>query len=107
MFHQIASHGPSYFLRYPEGFDGFSPACARPELTECCAEELANAYDNTILYTDWVMAQSIDILNEQDRVIPAMFYVSDHGESPWASRACICMARRGSWHLKSRSRCRW
>ncbi len=81
VFHQIASHGPSYFLRYPEGFAGFEPACARPELTECSAEELANAYDNTVLYTDWVMAQSIDILNAQDRVIPAMFYVSDHGES--------------------------
>lgn len=81
VFHQIGSHGPSYFLRYPEGFDGFEPACSRPELTECSSEELANAYDNTILYMDWVMAQSLDILNEQDRVIPAMFYVSDHGES--------------------------
>ena len=81
VFHMIGSHGPSYFLRYPEGFDGFSPACARAELTECSAEELANAYDNTILYSDWVMAQSVDILNAQDRVIPAMFYVSDHGES--------------------------
>ena len=81
VFHMIGSHGPSYFLRYPEGFDGYAPACARPELTECSAEELANAYDNTILYMDWVMAQSVDILNQQDRVIPAMFYVSDHGES--------------------------
>lgn len=81
VFHQIGSHGPSYYLRYPEGFDGYKPACARPELTECSAEELRNAYDDTILYMDWVMAQSIDILNAEDRVIPAMFYVSDHGES--------------------------
>ncbi len=81
VFHQIASHGPSYFLRYPEGMAGFAPACATAVLTDCSAEELALAYDNTILYTDWVMAQSIDILQAADRVTPAMFYVSDHGES--------------------------
>ncbi|MFZ1470884.1 MAG: sulfatase-like hydrolase/transferase [Paracoccaceae bacterium] len=81
VFHQIGSHGPSYYLRYPAAMEGFKPDCSRPELTECSAEELRNAYDNTILYADWVMAQSIDILNGSDRIIPAMFYVSDHGES--------------------------
>jgi lipid A ethanolaminephosphotransferase len=81
VFHQIGSHGPSYFLRYPPEMEGFSPACETAVLTECTSEELALAYDNTILYMDWVMAQSIDILEASDRVTPAMFYVSDHGES--------------------------
>jgi lipid A ethanolaminephosphotransferase len=81
VLHQIGSHGPSYYLRYPEGMAGFSPACMRAELTECSPEELTAAYDNTILYTDWVMAQSIDILVGAENVLPAMFYVSDHGES--------------------------
>lgn len=34
-----------------------------------------------MLYSDKVMAQSIDILNATDRVIPMVFYASDHGES--------------------------
>ncbi len=81
VLHQIGSHGPSYFLRYPKGMAGFTPACDHAELTNCTAEELTNAYDNTILYSDWVMGQTIDILSGADNVLPAMIYVSDHGES--------------------------
>lgn len=81
VFHQIGSHGPSYFLRYPPEMKGFAPACGTAVLTDCTAEELALAYDNTILYSDWVMAQSIDILEAATGVTPAMVYVSDHGES--------------------------
>ncbi|HEY6918020.1 MAG TPA: sulfatase-like hydrolase/transferase, partial [Tabrizicola sp.] len=44
-------------------------------------EEIVNAYDNTIAYTDYFLAQVIDLLDASDRVIPAMYYVSDHGES--------------------------
>ncbi len=81
VLHQIGSHGPSYFLRYPEDKAKFIPACSTPEVDKCSAAELVNAYDNTLLYTDWVLAQSIDILNAADRVIPMAFYASDHGES--------------------------
>ena len=81
VLHQIGSHGPSYFLRYPEDKAAFTPACATPDVASCSREELRNAYDNTLLYTDWVMAQSVDILDAADNVLPMMFYVSDHGES--------------------------
>ena len=81
VLHQIGSHGPSYWLRYPADREVFAPACKTPELTECSTEEIVNAYDNTIAYTDWFLAQVIDMLDAQERVIPAMFYVSDHGES--------------------------
>ncbi len=81
VLHQIGSHGPSYFMRYPQDKAVFAPACATPEVAKCTAEELRNAYDNTILYTDSVLAASIDILQGQDNVLPVMFYVSDHGES--------------------------
>ncbi len=81
VLHQIGNHGPSYFLRYPEDQEIYAPACTTPEVVTCTPEELVNAYDNALHYTDWVMAQSIDILNAADRVIPVMFYVSDHGES--------------------------
>lgn len=81
VLHQIGSHGPSYFLRYPEDMAVFSPACATSEVASCSADQLINAYDNTLHYTDWVLSQSIDILNAADRVLPMMFYASDHGES--------------------------
>ena len=81
VLHQIGSHGPSYWLRYPPERELFKPACQTPELTECTADEIVNAYDNTIAYTDFFLAQVIDLLDASDRVIPAMYYVSDHGES--------------------------
>lgn len=81
VLHQIGSHGPSYWLRYPPERELFKPACQTPELTQCSSEEIVNAYDNTIAYTDWFLAQVIDLLDASDRVIPAMYYVSDHGES--------------------------
>lgn len=81
VLHQIGSHGPSYWLRYPAAREIFTPACKTPELTNCSTEEIVNAYDNTIAYTDHFLAEVIDLLDAQDRVIPAMYYVSDHGES--------------------------
>jgi lipid A ethanolaminephosphotransferase len=81
VLHQIGSHGPSYWLRYPADHEIFTPACKTPELTDCTTEEIVNAYDNTIAYTDYFLSQIIDQLDAQDRVIPAMYYVSDHGES--------------------------
>jgi len=81
VLHQIGSHGPSYWLRYPSEQERFAPACQTPDLTECSSEEIVNAYDNTIAYTDRFLSQVIDLLDSHDRVIPAMFYVSDHGES--------------------------
>jgi lipid A ethanolaminephosphotransferase len=81
VMHQIGSHGPSYWLRYPPERELFKPACHTPELTSCSTEEIVNAYDNTIAYTDYFLSQVIDLLDASDRVIPAMYYVSDHGES--------------------------
>lgn len=81
VLHQIGSHGPSYWLRYPPERELYKPACHTPELTNCSTEEIVNAYDNTIAYTDFFLAQVIDLLDASDRVIPAMYYVSDHGES--------------------------
>jgi lipid A ethanolaminephosphotransferase len=81
VLHQIGSHGPSYWLRYPADQERFAPACQTPELSLCSTEEIVNAYDNTIAYTDHFLAQVIDLLESEDRVYPAMYYVSDHGES--------------------------
>jgi len=81
VFHQIGSHGPSYFIRYPKEYERFTPACNDSELKNCSRDEIKNAYDNTIAYTDHILAETIKFLQAQDNVIPAMFYISDHGES--------------------------
>ncbi len=81
VLHQIGSHGPSYWLRYPEDRETFKPACHSPELGDCTTDEIVNAYDNTILETDRFLSQVIDQLGASGRVTPAMIYVSDHGES--------------------------
>jgi lipid A ethanolaminephosphotransferase len=81
VLHQIGSHGPSYWLRYPDDREVFTPACKTPDLAACSSEEIVNAYDNTILYTDQTLSETIDMLDAQGRVTPALYYVSDHGES--------------------------
>ncbi|KQX16266.1 MULTISPECIES: phosphoethanolamine--lipid A transferase [unclassified Ensifer] len=82
VLHQLGSHGPSYYLRYPEKFRRFTPDCRTAELMKCSVEEITNAYDNTILYTDYVVASVARLLEKhQDQIAGAMIYMSDHGES--------------------------
>jgi lipid A ethanolaminephosphotransferase len=82
VLHMKGSHGPAYFKRYPPAFAAFTPACDNVQLDRCSRQEIVNAYDNTLRYTDYVLSQTIDLLrrNEQ-RFDTAMLYVSDHGES--------------------------
>lgn len=80
--HQQGSHGPAYYLRHPDNFTKFSPECKSSELNSCSREEIANAYDNTIAYTDYFIAQVISKLKKYNNTADtAMIYVSDHGES--------------------------
>jgi lipid A ethanolaminephosphotransferase len=82
VLHQKGSHGPAYYKRVPEQFKRFTPVCETSELQQCSREQIVNAYDNTILYTDYVLAKLIDLLKQQpDSVDTAMIYASDHGES--------------------------
>lgn len=82
VLHQLGNHGPSYFRRYPEAFARFQPACQSDDLRKCSREEIVNAYDNALLYTDHVLARLIAKLQAgADKVDSAVVYVSDHGES--------------------------
>lgn len=82
VFHMLGSHGPSYFRRYPPAFAQFQPDCRDDDLRRCSAEEVANAYDNSVLYTDHVLAGAIAKLRAHaGEVDSALVYVSDHGES--------------------------
>jgi len=82
VLHMMGNHGPAYFHRYPAAFRRFVPDCPTAELRECSREQVVNAYDNAILYTDHVLAGVVDILAHNPRPVDsAMIYVSDHGES--------------------------
>jgi len=82
VMHQLGSHGPAYFKRYPLVFKQFKPACESEDLRVCSAAEIVNAYDNSLLYTDFVLGKVIDFLDQAQKTHDtAMIYVSDHGES--------------------------
>lgn len=82
VLHQMGSHGPAYYLRSPKAFKKYLPECETNTLQDCTREQVVNAYDNTILYTDHFLAQTIEWLKARgDRYDTAMLYVSDHGES--------------------------
>ena len=51
-------------------------------LQQCDHQALINAYDNSIAYTDHVLAQTIHWLKQQQSGFDtSLLYVSDHGES--------------------------
>jgi lipid A ethanolaminephosphotransferase len=82
VLHQRGSHGPAYYTDTPEWAKAYLPECDLPSLRNCDLEQINNAYDNTIRYTDYFLAQVIELLKaESDRYATAMLYVSDHGES--------------------------
>ena len=81
ILHTSTSHGPTYSKKYPPRFEIFSPVCNSVELGNCSYEELINAYDNTIVYTDYLLHSLIEILKELEEYDSSMIYLSDHGES--------------------------
>jgi len=82
VLHQMGNHGPAYYKRYPKSFEKFTPVCTTNELEKCSAQEIGNAYDNAVLYTDYFLSKTIDLLKQNsNKFETAMIYFSDHGES--------------------------
>ncbi|MEY4588795.1 MAG: hypothetical protein RL497_871 [Pseudomonadota bacterium] len=81
VLHQKGSHGPSYFERSPTEFKHFLPECRSNQLQRCSSEEINNSYDNSIVYTDYLLSQLITQLKNNSEFDTALLYVSDHGES--------------------------
>ncbi|HEY0822545.1 MAG TPA: sulfatase-like hydrolase/transferase, partial [Ramlibacter sp.] len=81
VMHQMGSHGPAYAERTPPAFKRFLPECTSSHLPDCGSEQLRNAYDNTIAYTDHVLAGAVAWLQRREDYDTAMLYVADHGES--------------------------
>lgn len=81
VIHQIGSHGPSYYLRYPTGFGPFAPTCQFSNFADFTSPEIVNAYDNSIAFTDKFLGKATDTQSSQDKFLTAMVYISDHGDS--------------------------
>lgn len=82
VLHQLGNHGPAYAARHPSEFTRFEPECKTSELRNCSRDEIVNAYDNAILYTDHIIASAIGLLAaHESRFDVGLIYVSDHGES--------------------------
>ncbi len=73
------SHIPYYIIAPPE-FHRFLPECHKEveEIRTCSREAVRNDYDNTVLYTDYLVDDMIETLKDKTAIV---FYVSDHGES--------------------------
>jgi lipid A ethanolaminephosphotransferase len=81
VLHQAGSHGPAYYQRYPKAFKRFTPTCDTNAIQGCDRQHLIDTYDNTIAYTDHVIAKVIKQLEQNSAYQTALLYVSDHGES--------------------------
>ena len=84
VMHQMGSHGPAYYKRTTPDHKKFLPECVSNIPSECEDQEVLNAYDNTIFYTDYFIGQVLTYLRgiaDQGLASTSMIYVSDHGES--------------------------
>jgi lipid A ethanolaminephosphotransferase len=82
IIHQMGNHGPAYYKRYTKEFEKFKPTCQTNQLEDCTQQEITNAYDNAILYTDYFLDETIKFLKSyDDKYDTGLIYMSDHGES--------------------------
>lgn len=78
ILHTYGSHF-SYHQRYGREFARFLPD-DDVAVTYRNADLLRNAYDNSILYTDYFLNEVISTLEGLDGISTAMLYCADHGE---------------------------
>ena len=78
ILHCYGSHF-SYHQRYPREFAQFKPD-NDVAISSQHREMLVNAYDNSILYTDYVLSEIIAYLSSLGNTSSALLYCADHGE---------------------------
>ncbi len=83
VLHTMGSHW-RYDSRYTPDFEQFTPALGSDfqlsMISPANRERLVNAYDNTILYTDWFL-DSLITMTEKQHIPAVIIYLSDHGEN--------------------------
>lgn len=76
VLHTKGSHY-NYSMRYPRSFARYQPECLGVDGV-CSREQLINAFDNSVLYTDTFIKSVLDQVRDKKALV---FYASDHGES--------------------------
>lgn len=83
VIHTLGSHAV-YADRYPIEFEKFKPTPRMVDgfipTSRKYKEPTVNSYDNTIVYTDYLLSQFISNLNKQSDISSVLMYASDHGE---------------------------
>ena len=81
VLHTSISHGPQYASKYPKELEIYKPVAKNVEEGQKNVGMLINAYDNTILYTDFLLDGLINTLRAMTDWKSCMIFISDHGES--------------------------
>jgi glucan phosphoethanolaminetransferase (alkaline phosphatase superfamily) len=83
VLHTLGSHF-KYNKRYPPEFDTFKPSFSTSSNSLLASpkhkEQFVNTYDNSILYTDYFLANTIKKLDSLN-CVSTLVYLSDHGEN--------------------------
>lgn len=83
IIHTLGSHF-DYSHRYPPSFDKFKPSLndvnGYSVQDKKYKQQLINSYDNSILYTDYVLNEVIESMKKQEQTESFLLYSSDHGE---------------------------
>lgn len=101
VIHLLGSHD-SYQRRHPESYERFRPSLrdadsANPDHHDVRLKtEINNSYDNSVLYTDYVLDEMIQRLSTRNGVT-ALIYAADHGETLFDGR-CTESGHGGSSH---------
>ncbi len=75
--HSIGSHW-WYNSHYTDEFEHYLPVIQSRVISSNTQEEMINSYDNTILYTDYFLKNTIDLIRDKKSIL---IFLSDHGES--------------------------
>lgn len=89
ILHTIGSH-LNYQDRYPESFAVFEP-CLKRGISQGSFDKtlMTNTYDNSILYTDYLLKSLIQMISATNRCA-CLIYMPDHGEN-------LCDDERKLW----------
>lgn len=83
IIHTLGSHY-NYKHRYPDNFNLYKPSLNSLDKYSLQSKEykqnLVNSYDNSILFTDYVLNELIEALKKKDDIESFLLYSSDHGE---------------------------
>lgn len=82
VLHTMGNHW-NYSCRYPPSFEQFSTGLNKNTFLPnyVSQKDLVNAYDNSILYTDYFLFKVISELKLYASTESSLLYISDHGEN--------------------------